>query len=55
LRQSLISSRGDVTTFVNPWEHPIALSCIVLAIALMLYPVFLSYRRKRERETAKSA
>jgi putative tricarboxylic transport membrane protein len=52
MRQSLISSRGDVTTFVNPVEHPIALICILIAIALMLYPVFLNYRRKKEREAA---
>ena len=54
MRQSLISSRGDVTTFVNPVEHPIALICIILAIALMLYPVFLNYRRKRAAKSAES-
>jgi TctA family transporter len=54
MRQSLISSRGDVTTFVNPVEHPIALICIILAIALMLYPVFLNYRRKRAAKGAES-
>ena len=54
MRQSLISSRGDVTTFVNPVEHPIALICILIAIALMLYPVFLNYRRKKESKGAGS-
>mgnify|MGYP003329767030 CR=1 FL=1 len=47
MRQSLISSQGDITTFFNPVEHPIALGCILIAIALMLYPVWLSYRRKK--------
>ena len=54
MRQSLISSRGDVTTFVHPVEHPIALICIILAITLMLYPVFLSYWRKKKRQAAQS-
>ena len=46
MRQSLISSRGDITTFINPVEHPIALSCILIALALIAYPVYLSVRKK---------
>jgi TctA family transporter len=29
MRQSLIGSRGDATTFINPVEHPISLGCII--------------------------
>ena len=47
MRQSLISSRGDITTFINPVEHPISLICIIIAIALIAYPVYLNVRRKR--------
>lgn len=44
LRQSLISSRGDAMTFL---ERPISLTCILLALLLILYPVFLKLRRTR--------
>jgi putative tricarboxylic transport membrane protein len=47
MRQSLIGSRGDVTTFINPYEHPIALVCILVAIALIIYPLYSSYKSKR--------
>jgi len=47
MRQSLISSQGDLTTFINPAEHPIALGCILIAIVLMLYPIWLNIHRKR--------
>jgi putative tricarboxylic transport membrane protein len=47
MRQSLIGSRGDVTTFINPSEHPIALVCILVAIALIVYPLYSSYKSKR--------
>ena len=46
MRQSLIGSQGDIFTFVNPAEHPISLSCIVIAFLLMLYPMFLNFRKK---------
>jgi putative tricarboxylic transport membrane protein len=46
MRQSLIGSRGDITTFINPSEHPIALACIIVAAALIAYPVYLNFRRK---------
>ena len=52
MRQSLIGSRGDAFTFINPAEHPISLACIIVAILLMLYPVFLSFRRKRTKKVA---
>jgi putative tricarboxylic transport membrane protein len=52
MRQSLIGSRGDATTFINPVEHPISLACIIVAILLMLYPVFLSMRKKRAAANA---
>ena len=44
MRQSLISSQGDVTTFVT---RPISLVCIMLAIALVLFPVIQRILRKR--------
>ena len=47
LRQSLISSRGDASSFINPAEHPIALICILIAIALVAYPVYLGMRRRK--------
>ncbi len=47
LRQSLISSQGDPMTFL---ERPISLTCILLALALVCYPLFLSYRRRRAKE-----
>jgi putative tricarboxylic transport membrane protein len=52
MRQSLISSRGDAFTFINPAEHPISLACIIVAILLMLYPLFLNFRRKRTKKAA---
>ena len=50
MRQSLIGSRGDAFTFINPTEHPISLACIIVAILLMLYPVLLNFQRKRAKE-----
>jgi putative tricarboxylic transport membrane protein len=52
MRQSLIGSRGDATTFINPVEHPISLGCIIIAILLMLYPLILSMRKKRAAANA---
>ena len=49
MRQSLIGSRGDVFTFINPAEHPISLGCIIVAILLMLYPVYLSFHKKKAK------
>ena len=44
LRQSLISSRGDVMTF---FERPISLACMLIAALLILYPIITAIRRKR--------
>ncbi len=49
LRQSLISSRGDVMTF---FERPISLTCMLLALALMIYPIWLGIRRRRAGTTS---
>ena len=46
LRQSLISSQGDVMTF---FERPISLGCMLISLALIIYPVYLNFRRKRAR------
>ena len=46
LRQSLISSQGEFTTFI---ERPISLTCILIALALVSYPV-ISKMMKRRRE-----
>jgi putative tricarboxylic transport membrane protein len=44
LRQSLIASRGDPTIFVT---RPISLVCILLALALVSYPIISAIRRRR--------
>ncbi|MEM8732135.1 MAG: tripartite tricarboxylate transporter permease [Pseudomonadota bacterium] len=49
MRQSLISSRGDVMTF---FERPISLTCMLIAFALMAYPVVLKVMRKRKAALA---
>lgn len=45
MRQSLISSQGDVTTFVT---RPISLVCIGLAVALIAFPLVQGYMRRRK-------
>jgi putative tricarboxylic transport membrane protein len=52
LRQSLLGSRGDILIFV---ERPISLSCIVVAVLLVLYPLFQSWRRRRARAANEAA
>ena len=52
MRQSLIGSQGDVTTFISISEHPISLGCIVIAVMLILYPVWANYRRKLANKSA---
>ncbi|NNK77540.1 MAG: tripartite tricarboxylate transporter permease [Litoreibacter sp.] len=47
MRQSLIGSQGDVTTFVT---RPISLVCIMIAIALVSYPIVKKILRKRAAE-----
>ncbi len=49
LRQSLISSQGDPTTF---FTRPISLTCMLIALALVSYPLFLSFRRRRNAQAA---
>ncbi len=44
LRQSLVSSRGDPMTFL---ERPISLTCMLIALALVCYPLIISLRRRR--------
>jgi putative tricarboxylic transport membrane protein len=48
LRQSLLSSGGDPLIFV---ERPIALICLLAALALISYPLVLKFM-KRRREAA---
>ncbi|NNE80299.1 MAG: tripartite tricarboxylate transporter permease [Silicimonas sp.] len=45
LRQSLISSRGDAMTFL---ERPISLTCILIALALISYPLISKYLQRRK-------
>jgi len=42
LRQSLLASQGDVMIFI---ERPLSATCIAIAVALMLYPVYTRFRR----------
>lgn len=49
MRQSLISSQGDVTTFVT---RPISLVCVGLAVALVMYPVVQKIVRRRKAAAA---
>jgi len=44
MRQSLLLSQGEFTIFVT---RPISAACIGIAIALMLYPLVASWRRRR--------
>jgi len=49
LRQSLISSQGDVTTFIT---RPISLTCILIALLLVSYPFIQKMMRKRRASRA---
>ncbi|MEM7752237.1 MAG: tripartite tricarboxylate transporter permease [Pseudomonadota bacterium] len=49
LRQSLISSQGDVTTFIT---RPISLTCVILALLLISYPMIQKYVRRRKAAKA---
>ena len=46
LRQSLISSQGDPSIF---FTRPISLACIVIAVALILVPVFQKMKRRNNK------
>lgn len=45
LRQSLIGEQGDPTVFLT---RPISATIIAIAVALVLYPVYLNWKRKRD-------
>ncbi len=49
LRQSLISSQGDVTTFVT---RPISLVCVLIALLLVSYPLIQRALRRRKATAA---
>jgi putative tricarboxylic transport membrane protein len=51
LRQSLLISLGEFTIFVS---RPISATCVALALALMLYPLVLSWRRRRRPAPAEA-
>jgi len=46
LRQSLLGSQGDFTLF---FTRPISGTCIAIAALLMLYPLWLSWRRRHRK------
>ncbi|MXX16548.1 MAG: tripartite tricarboxylate transporter permease, partial [Gammaproteobacteria bacterium] len=46
LRQSLLGSHGDVTVFLT---RPISATCILIALALICYPVIQKLTRRRRR------
>ena len=52
LRQSLLSSQGDAMIFI---ERPISAICILIAVALMLYPVYLGIRKARKLKAERAA
>ena len=43
MRQSLLGSQGDFSVFL---VRPISATCIAIALALILYPLLLSWRRR---------
>jgi putative tricarboxylic transport membrane protein len=49
LRQSLISAQGDVTTFVT---RPISLTCVLIALLLVSYPLIQKVMRRRKAARA---
>jgi len=49
LRQSLLASHGDMTTFVT---RPISGTCVALAVLLIAYPVYLKYKRRKQANAA---
>ena len=44
LRQSLLSSQGDPSIF---FTRPISLACILIAVGLILVPVYQKYKRRK--------
>ena len=49
LRQSLLSSQGDPMIFLN---RPISLTCILIALALVMVPIVQKFLRRRKRSAA---
>ena len=49
MRQSLIGSQGDITTFVT---RPISLTCVILALLLVSYPLIQKLMRRRSQARA---
>ena len=47
LRQSLLASQGDMLTF---FVRPISGACMAVAFLLVVYPIFLNWKRDRERK-----
>ena len=47
LRQSLLSSQGELSIFVT---RPISATCIVIALALVLYPLYQKFTKKRSAD-----
>lgn len=45
LRQSLLASQGDITTFVT---RPISATCVAIAVLLVLAPVYSKMRKKKK-------
>ena len=51
LRQTLIGSQGDMSIFVT---RPISAICIVIALALVLYPVYRKFTQRKQASTVTS-
>jgi len=49
MRQSLISSQGDPMTFL---ERPISLTCILIALSLVSYPLISNFMKRRKAAAA---
>jgi len=47
LRQSLLSSQGELSIFIT---RPISATCIVIALALVFYPVYKKFSNKRKAD-----
>ncbi len=52
LRQSLLASQGDFTTFVT---RPISGICILIALVLVCYPIYARIRKRRSLDAAGAA
>jgi len=48
LRRALTISRGDLTTFINPWTHPISAALLAIAVILLLLALLPSVKKGRE-------